>query len=451
MDLVKNPELWEDLVGVSDEMNRKISEAKSWSNDKIGAELENYLFKSKSKRDSREIGRALKKLGPKVHPHVLRILGDKTRREQLLATTSPRTKMSLPETPFDRACSILDDAPPPEALSVLTSFQDDNNNETRKHAALIIASIGTPETILAVRKALGDQDSFVRSSVLIGIKRAIENNCLNERCRQEIFKDLEPLIDGEHYADDAASLMFEFDEARAKALFLSDSTLASGAKKLMSILKTLADRNIPVPREQLEKIIRETKTEDIKYPETGKLAEALRLLGMHKNAADLPQIESFLLHHDKAVAEGAAAAILAFHDLTDFQNLIWRRRKFDNGSALTPEQLTWLSVRELEDEVNNGGLAQYFFNTSGDNWKHALTGIGAIEAREREAILRDAIVRFGFDGPSENRELRQGQLAKLARKRDDPFHDLDNRYYDSKEVVEIALTKYVIKNAAAFR
>ncbi len=105
----------------------------------------------------------------------------------------------------------------------------------------------------------------------------------------------------------------------------------------------------------------------------------------------------------------------------------------------------------FDGEVNNGGLSQYFFNSSGDYWREALAGLEAMGASERATILKEAAAKFDAEAPSKNRDQRQNQLAKLARKDDALFDALDSRYYASKEVIDVVMTKYVIKNAQAFK
>lgn len=116
-------------------------------------------------------------------------------------------------------------------------------------------------------------------------------------------------------------------------------------------------------------------------------------------------------------------------------------------AALSVPQRRYNAVLTFDGEVRNGGLSQYFFNSSGDEWRDALAGLDAMELKERTAILREALAKFAPESLSENRKERMLQLSKLA-KGDD---ELDTRYYKSKENVDVMATRYVIKNSEAFR
>jgi hypothetical protein len=102
-------------------------------------------------------------------------------------------------------------------------------------------------------------------------------------------------------------------------------------------------------------------------------------------------------------------------------------------------------------EINNGGLAQYFVNSSGDYWREALAGFEAMGFREKFGALKEAIALFGDNGPSSNRSVRQDQLSKLYRKSDAIFEALDSRYYDSSEVVEVLTARFVLENPESFK
>ena len=104
-----------------------------------------------------------------------------------------------------------------------------------------------------------------------------------------------------------------------------------------------------------------------------------------------------------------------------------------------------------DGEINNGGLAQYFVNSSGDHWPDAAAGFKEMGFKERLEILNGAIAIFGNDVPSTDRNTRQEQLGKLYRRNDAVFKELESRYYDSSEVVKVFATRFVLANPEGFR
>jgi hypothetical protein len=72
-------------------------------------------------------------------------------------------------------------------------------------------------------------------------------------------------------------------------------------------------------------------------------------------------------------------------------------------------------------------------------------------SKERLAIFREVLAKFGAAGPSEDREKRMVQLSKIANAEDKLFDQLDSRYYKSTEVIDVMVMRYVLKNPDAFR
>jgi hypothetical protein len=285
----------------------------------------------------------------------------------------------------------------------------------------------------------------------MGLERAVKGGHLDASCQQELFSDLQKLVTEGRNADHATGLLLEFDQLRAVKLFLSPVVFTPASRSLHEALEALADRKVPVPRDRLLMLINELEQTKLEYPHDYALAEALRLLGQHRQPEDQTFFEARMNHSEAKVAEGASAGLLAWHGLEGFQQTLWDREKAQGFSGLSTPQKYYSAVIGLDGEVNNGGHSQYFVNSSGDEWREARQGLEAMGFKERVAIFREAIAKFGSDGPSVDRSTRQEQLAKIARQDDALFDSLDDRYYKCADVIDVLVTRYVIKNADAFR
>ena len=100
-------------------------------------------------------------------------------------------------------------------------------------------------------------------------------------------------------------------------------------------------------------------------------------------------------------------------------------------SGLSEVEKQYFAVGLLDGEVYNGGFDQYFFNSSGCHYKHALLGLEEIGAKQSIAILQRAKqVVFGFDEVPEDTEKRRKLLQKLASdSRTKRLEELDAQYY----------------------
>lgn len=249
----------------------------------------------------------------------------------------------------------------------------------------------------------------------------------------------------------STAILFRFDSEQARDYFLSSEVFRVDSRIVHEVLETLANAKVPVQRDLLLNLISALDASDLKYPRTYALGEALRLLGQAQNPEDREFLTARLTHSEDRVAEGAAAGLLCSHGLEGFEKRIWKSEENSGYGSLPDHQRYYSAVFMCDAEINNGGLAQYFVNSSGDHCRDALAGLEAMGSKERLGVLREAISLFGPDGPSQDRDNRQEQLSKLYKKNDSIFEALDTRYYNSAEVVEVLATRFVLANPNSFR
>ncbi len=151
------------------------------------------------------------------------------------------------------------------------------------------------------------------------------------------------------------------------------------------------------------------------------------------------------------MAQGAGEGLLWSYGLEGFERKIRETERQSGYGSLSEHQRLYSAVVMCDAEINNGGLAQYFVNSSGDDWRDAVAGFEAMGSKERLAILKEAIALFGKDGPSGERSIRQNQLSRLYRKNDSIFEKLDSRYYKSSEGVGVLASRFVLANPDSFR
>ena len=448
-DVVKNPYDWREEI---DESERALAHARrasaSWDEQTVGVETRRILFDTTTSPDAWVTKCVLRDLGTRTHPALLACLRDNTIRGRLVTPTEAGTHA---ETPFRRLCELLAENPPPACVPLLASFLDDPSAEVRKEAALVIGCVGSEACVVPLRKALADSDEYVRSYAMIGLQRALKANRLDDVCRRDIFPDVQSVIGRVEGFSYAAELLLELNEPHAIEFLLSDRILAADFAYLPRILSALSDKGVLVPRERLLGLVRSLHAKEMKYPATSHLGEALRALGLHRAADDRSTLEHFLTHADAGLASGAAAGLIASHGLEGYRDTVWSTVKERGVGGLTEGQRHFYAVTIFDGEVNNGGLSQFFFNSSGDEWPAAAAGLEAMGAKERLAILREAVARFGKDGPSTNRAARMSQLSTVARADDDAFSKLDTRYYQIAEVLDVTMSRYVLAKPEAFR
>ena len=113
-------------------------------------------------------------------------------------------------------------------------------------------------------------------------------------------------------------------------------------------------------------------------------------------------------------------------------------------SSLSPAQKTFKVVWELEAEVNNGGFAQYFSNSSGRDAPRAEAALRAIGADNCADLVAEAIGTVDGDGLNwANDARRQSRIDSLAANAGDLLNALDEKFYEYPDPLSELLTNFV--------
>jgi hypothetical protein len=118
---------------------------------------------------------------------------------------------------------------------------------------------------------------------------------------------------------------------------------------------------------------------------------------------------------------------------------------------LTAAEKVFVSIWELEAEVNNGGFLQYFFNSSGDNAKHCVPALEKIGALNVAALVRQAITVFENSDPPADSAIRQPQVEKFSDEQKKFLDELDQMFFKYPDNLTELLFDFVTKNRAEIR
>ena len=238
------------------------------------------------------------------------------------------------------------------------------------------------------------------------------------------------------------------DPAKAALDLQSVQILNVDFPELFEILECFKETRTLPCREKLEQLFSGLEARPRKYPDDYSLGEVLRLIGHHRLPQDESRLSFYMEEEDDKVAEGAGSGWLAFHGLERAHEVacVW------DAPGSTPVPLKeYFAIHMMDAEICNGGFSQYFFNSSGNSWELALSGLEEAGSTERLSLLKEAITKIADGKPSPNRDLRGHQLAKTLKKDEDVFDDLERRYYAGKEHLQVLLTKLVMKHRDVFR
>jgi hypothetical protein len=144
-------------------------------------------------------------------------------------------------------------------------------------------------------------------------------------------------------------------------------------------------------------------------------------------------------------AEDSESAVIA---IDEFLNGVLREGL--EVSSLTPAQRVFLFVEDFEREMNNGGIRQYFSNSSGDHAAGCVEALKTVGRSDAATLLSRAIKDFPDSAPSPDREARNEFLETLNEKIEERWEGLDERYYEKIGSLAPALIAYVRDHRAEF-
>jgi len=140
---------------------------------------------------------------------------------------------------------------------------------------------------------------------------------------------------------------------------------------------------------------------------------------------------------------------------------------FDNLSEKQPSDyekeyetvLSWNKARQaiyiiwiLEAEVNNGGFNQFYFNSSGQFYKHLAEALKLVGA-EHFANLTERANQIYEENKDRLEEFDDGSIESFSESyKDNPLNDLDTEFYElyKSENLEQLQVKYIKDNWTKF-
>lgn len=135
--------------------------------------------------------------------------------------------------------------------------------------------------------------------------------------------------------------------------------------------------------------------------------------------------------------------------LNESPNAAYMKVDFEEQTAA---EKVYHLIWELEAEVNNGGFAQYFANSSGDYAIHVVAALRAIGANAAADIAQRAIaIVFGSLPPPMDREQREATLARIAPSQQEDLNACDNAFFKYPDNLTNLLYDYIAANRSTVR
>ena len=116
----------------------------------------------------------------------------------------------------------------------------------------------------------------------------------------------------------------------------------------------------------------------------------------------------------------------------------------DALSARDPDEAAFFTLVLVGSEIDNGGFAQLFTNSTGDLFADAIAGAERFRLTDHARLLRDAGSELFPDGVPTDQPTRLEKWEALAERPsvDEQLEQLDERWYALNESLEQRLHTY---------
>lgn len=401
----------------------------------------------------RAVQYAIKRSSEAVIPALVAAIGNPAFRKPFSSLgVDPRSLLPPSATPLQIVLSCLEHFKDPNTVAAISPLVDDNDNETRKEAALTLASIAADSCIAPLKKALADDDPFVRSSAIIGMRRALKENRASAASRDGLFDAVKShAATAEwHHAEDAVRCLMELNRQLACQTLADPAFINESSAACRYALKHLRKVNALPSEAVLLDLLERIKDRCDEGRMADLFAELLRALSSIGYNESSKLIEQGLASPIKEVRSGAADAIAILSGVSDACDVAYEQLTKHKWKKLPASIQNYLAVHILAGEVANGGIHQYFTNSSGDDWEYAIRGLKAIGAQNDAAVVQVAIDVFGPKGPSTKQPKREKQYNAILEQMDDPWESVSDRFLQDLDDRNVLLAKYAAANSEDF-
>lgn len=118
--------------------------------------------------------------------------------------------------------------------------------------------------------------------------------------------------------------------------------------------------------------------------------------------------------------------------------------------SFTNEEKIYYAVCVFDGEVFNGGMHQFFSNSSGEFYAEVVEGLKILNAQNSLSLLKQATkILFGEKEPPKDRLSRWELMKQFPDDEDEPIPDwcleldkIDSKYYEDLDNLSELLTKY---------
>lgn len=120
----------------------------------------------------------------------------------------------------------------------------------------------------------------------------------------------------------------------------------------------------------------------------------------------------------------------------------------DNINELSSAEKVVYFIGDIESEINNGGISQYLFNSSGKYAKEGIKALKDIGAEYTATLLVEALNIYK-NGPT-NDGRNEPEYDELTEEQEGELNRIDEKFYEYNDDLNDLQIKYIKSNLTEF-
>lgn len=361
--------------------------------------------------------------------------------------------------PLNAVVGLLARHEPDSLLAFLEKLVDSGVHDAQKISGTHAAGTGLVRALPIVKRCLEHENGYVRCGVLHGVQTAIERGRIEPGFQDAMYELLLAQCDQQWpiSGNDSPRVLILLDRDRAETDLARPGLLSSDNPNLRDLLTACRVADLPLQPAPIEAIYRDAlrqvhASEGRAYPHDSIAAEALLLLaGIAPPSDVMTCIRKAVSQDNERLQEAAAHASAKLSGVEDAAGFAVSRREEIGYSGLTDAQRVVYCAFLFDAEVCNGGLMQFFGNSSGDHARDTLEALERLEQPEAVHALKKAMEAIGPAAEVQDREARLRAFRGRYESLQDVFGPLEGGYWKKSAGLRASLNLFAAKHAADFR
>lgn len=330
------------------------------------------------------------------------------------------------------------------------------SSEVRKTVASVLAAMGREDTIPSLAVLLQDPDGYVRSFLMMSVVKAVESRRATRGFRARLYELTLEQCDQEWTVstNNAVETLFAINRQKAAVDLSTERWLTPSNPNVHYVLKELHQNGVQVPVALVKSLLEHAlplTVEEHCYPHQYTVAACLNILAAQLGKDAFPFLDSVRHSTDDIVQEGLGEATARIYGIRNAWEHVLNQIDAQGYQSLTHPQRVYYCAFLFDAEVCNGGITQFFGNSSGDHAVDTLEALRELEHPEAIVALETAMKLVG---PLSREPERDKRLVAFENRFDElqtAFEPLEKKYYSTNSNLRRMLNEYAARNAQHFQ